>query len=236
MFETFLEWDREALVWLNMGGSHTPFLDFFMWMTTQIFIWLPAFLTFFYVVIKDKKKETLLVAGAVVLVFFLCDQLTSNILKPLIARPRPSRDPLVMELLQYVNDYRGGRFGFPSSHAANSFGFAMVTSLLFRYRWYTAVAFSWAALCTYTRLYLGVHFPSDILVGMITGILVGWFCYWLYRKVRKVMPQYASPIYSPSRETTLSGFTISRIWMVILSLFAVFFCIMSCAFQAVKFI
>jgi undecaprenyl-diphosphatase len=236
MLETLLEWDRIALIFLNMSGSHTPFLDFFMWMTTRIFIWLPAFLVFFYVIVKDKRKESLLILGSVIILFVLCDQITSSILKPLIARPRPSRDLAIMDFLQYVNDYRGGRFGFPSSHAANSFGFAMLTSLLLRYRWYTVVAFSWAALCTYTRLYLGVHYPSDILVGMILGVLIGWLCYLIYRKVRKLMPHFIKPIYVPSNHTTSSGYTITHIRFLILSLAAVLFCIISCAVQAAKFI
>ena len=238
MINSLLEWDKEMLVFLNMSGHHTSFMDFFMWMVTQTLIWLPAFLTFFYVVVKDKKREALLIIGIIILLFVLSDQISSSIIKPLVGRLRPGRDPSIMNLFQYVNDYRGGKFGFLSSHAANSFGFAMFSSLLFRYRWYTMGAFLWAALCAYSRLYLGVHFPLDIISGMLLGILIGWFCYWLYGKARQFVPQSNSNF--NQKNTTLanytkSNFSIKNIRLLLYSLGIILFCIVYAAFQARKF-
>ncbi len=238
MLESLLEWDREFLVFLNMSGNHTVFLDFFMWMVTQTFIWLPAFLAFFYVVVKGKKKEALLIVGVTILLFLLCDQISSSIIKPLVARPRPGKDPLVMDLLQYVNNYRGGRFGYLSSHAANTFGFAMFSSLLFKYRWYSIFAFLWAALCSYSRLYLGVHFPLDIISGMVLGLLIGWFCYWLVGRIRRFIPQSDTGL-NKNRivltNYTKSGFSVKNIWFLLYTLILTLFCITCFALQMRKF-
>lgn len=180
--DAIFSWDNAAMVIFNMGECHNAGLDFFMWMNSQILVWLPVLLMFIYVLVKNKKKEAFAILGFTILLFLLCDQISSSVMKPLFARPRPSRDPAVMDLLCYVNGYRGGKFGFPSSHAANSFGFALFSALLLRHRGYTIVALLWAGLCAYTRLYLGVHFPTDILCGTLLGVSVALFCFWLYRK------------------------------------------------------
>jgi len=238
MIDSLLEWDREMLVFLNMSGKHTVFLDFFMWMVSQVLIWIPAFLAFFYVVVKDKKREALLIMGITILLFLLCDQISASIIKPLVERPRPGKDPLVMDLLQYVNNYRAGQFGFPSSHATNSFGFALFTSLLFKYRWYTVFAFLWAALCSYSRLYLGVHFPLDILSGMLLGLLVGSFCYWLYGKTKRFVSQTDIGLSKNSILTTnytKSGFSVKGIWLLLYSLMVTLFCVVCFALQMRRF-
>ena len=237
MIEALLEWDREMLVFLNMSGKHTVFLDFFMWMVSQVLIWAPAFLAFFYIVVKDKKKEGLLIMGVTILLFILCDQISASILKPSIERLRPGKDPLVMDLLQYVNNYRAGTYGFPSSHAANSFGFALFSSLLLRYKWYTVFAFLWAVLCSYSRMYLGVHFPLDILSGMLLGLLIGSFCYWLYRRTKQFVPQVDSLSKNSvvSTNYTKSGFSIKSIWLLVYSLMVTLFCIVCFALQMRKF-
>ena len=235
MLESLLAWDREALVFLNMSGKHTVFLDFFMWMVTQVLIWVPVFLALFYVLVKDKKREALLIIGIIILLFVLCDQISASVLKPWIGRLRPGKDPYVMDLLQYVNDYRAGKHGFPSSHATNSFGFALFTSLLFKYRWYTLFAFSWAVLCAYTRLYLGVHFPLDIIAGMLLGMLIGGFCYWLYTKTKRFFEPQSSKSNIVSKGYTKSGFSIKNIWFLLYTLMVILFSIVCFALQMRKF-
>jgi len=238
MLESLLEWDKEALVLLNMSGKHTAFGDFFIWMSTQTITWVPAFLTFLYVVIKNKTRESLLLIGVIVILFVLCDQISSSVIKPLVARPRPSQDPLVMNLLQYVNDYRGGQFGFLSSHAANAFGFATFSALLFRYKWYSLFVFLWATLHSYTRLYLGVHFPLDIIAGILLGLLIGSICFWIYQKAKLFIPRYDNFSSIKNRQFakyTKTGFMITSIQLLLYSFSITLFCLLFCAWQMQKF-
>ncbi|MCB9017077.1 MAG: phosphatase PAP2 family protein [Paludibacteraceae bacterium] len=230
MMENILEWDRQMMVALNLSGSHTVFGDYFMWMTTQIFIWVPVVLMLLYVVCKNKGREAIPVILMIIAVFVLCDQVSSSIMKPLVARPRPGHDPLVMDLLQYVHDYRGGAFGFPSSHAANSFGFAMFSALLFRYRWYSLVVFVWATLCAYTRLYLGVHFPLDILTGISLGLLFGGLCYFIYCHFWN-NKKYQLSKHAIASTRTASGFEKSDLNRLLGVLLIVFFCIVFFAYK-----
>jgi undecaprenyl-diphosphatase len=228
MLETLMNLDRELMVALNLSGSHTTFMNGFFWMISQILIWLPAVLVLFYVLGKDKKKEAFLIVLSVALVFLLCDQISSGLMKPMLGRLRTGKDPLVMNLLEYVNNYRGGRFGFPSSHAANSFGFAMFTSLLFKHKPYTAAAFIWASLCAYSRIYLGVHYPGDIICGTLVGILCGLLVYRIYSFIRDKMRSGNRGWISDNY--TKSGYSVSDIHFVLMVLYATFALIPAIAF------
>lgn len=214
--EQLIELDRELMVLLNMSGAHCGFWDVFMWQTSQIAVWSPAILFLLYVLYKTKGKQALWIVLSIAVVFLLCDQLSSSLLKPWVARLRPSRDPMVMDLLQYVRDYRGGQFGFPSSHAANSFGFAVFTSLLFRYRFYTLFSLLWASACAYSRIYLGVHFPGDIIAGTALGISVGFLCYYCYRR------WLGEPFRSANSVYTTSGFLTADLRRLVYLLMGIF--------------
>lgn len=198
MVEKILVYERDLFFMLN--GSDSPFLDRFMWLYSGKAVWLP--LAFFILVVllyKKKWRESILILLAIVLVITLCDQFASHVCKPIFTRFRPTHHPDFMDQVKTVFDYRGGRYGFISSHAANAFGFATFMSLLFRYRLFTWTIFLWAALTAYTRVYLGVHFISDIVPGAIAGVFFGWLVYWLYVKVRPVVTgtnTNASELYS----------------------------------------
>lgn len=175
--------DRQLLLLLN-GEGH-PFLDAFMWLYSGKVIWIPAALAFVAYFFKKGWREGLLVLLFVVLVITLCDQISSSFFKPFFERLRPGRQPVLQDMLTYVNDYRGGKYGFISSHSANSIGFATFLSLLFRRQIVSFSLFAWAFLNAYTRLYLAVHFPGDVLVGGLVGLLVGLACYLGYLYVRQ---------------------------------------------------
>lgn len=183
MLEKILTFEHEAFLWLNSG--HTPYLDHFMWLYSGKAVWLPlAVFILFLLIYKKKWQEWLLILLSIVLVITLCDQFASHLCKPLFTRFRPTHHPDFMNQVQTVFNYRGGLYGFMSSHAANAFGFATFMALLFRHRLFTVTIFLWAFLTAYSRIYLGVHFISDIVPGAMIGLLFGYLVYRLYVKVR----------------------------------------------------
>ncbi len=188
--ETILEIDKDLLIWIN--SFHADWLDPAMLIITTTAFWTPLYLFFIFLIFKKMEPDAWLAMAGAALTILLADQITASLMKPFFQRLRPSQDPSVQNLLHLVTDfngeiYRGGLYGFASSHAANTFGTATFMWLLFkdRTRW-MALAFVWAASMTYTRLYLGVHFPGDILVGATIGVLSGIvgfrFFGWLKRK------------------------------------------------------
>lgn len=215
MLENVLAFERETFLWLN--GSHTPYLDRFMWLYSGKAVWLPlAAFILFLLVYKKKWREWILILLSIVLVIALCDQFASHLCKPLFTRFRPTHHPDFMNEVQTVFGYRGGLYGFMSSHAANAFGFATFITLLFRNKWFTATIFFWAILTSYSRIYLGVHFISDIIPGALVGILFGYGVYRLYVKVRsevipgaRLLPPDA--LYSNLRKRMV----IAAIWLTI---------------------
>jgi len=182
MLEKILDYERALFLQLN--SAHSPFGDQFMWLYSGMIFWMPlaiAFLIILFYANRKRWKETLLVFVAIALVITLCDQFTSSFCKPFFARFRPTYHPDFMNDVTTVFDYRGGRYGFISGHAANGFGFATVTALIFRNKVYTVLLFLWATVSAYSRIYLGVHFISDIVPGIVTGLFFGWMGFQLFK-------------------------------------------------------
>ncbi|MBT1700678.1 phosphatase PAP2 family protein [Fulvivirgaceae bacterium PWU4] len=199
MIDQLLELDREIFLYLN--GFHTPWLDPIMLFITETLSWLPLHLFLLYLIFKDHQKKGWLVLIGLVLTIVLADQVTSTLMKPYFARFRPSHEPALQSLVHIVNGYKGGKFGFASSHAANTFGVANFLFLLFgKTRKWIVMLFLWAALVTYSRIYLGVHYPGDILVGALVGMLSAMASFWFYRWLKKIYDnrkKQASPSGSP---------------------------------------
>ncbi|MCQ2113577.1 MAG: phosphatase PAP2 family protein [Bacteroidaceae bacterium] len=185
--------DNELIIAFNSNGN--PVWDVFWWIYTSAYAWIPlAFVLLFYICYfqirnsvrsnqKEAWKQVAFATLAFAFMFLLCDQIPASVIKPLVARLRPSHNPDLMGRLTLINGYTGGLFGFPSNHACNDFGCAMLLTLFFR-RWKTScVAFLWAAGSCYSRMYLGVHYPTDILVGALLGVLFAFIVYRLYRKI-----------------------------------------------------
>ena len=149
---------------------------------TKTSTWIPLGILLLYVLMRMKDwKNALLVILCVAIAITLADQMASGIFKPLVARLRPSHNPELQGVIDLVGDYRGGKYGFFSSHAANTCAVAIFLSLLFRKRVFTVAICSWAMVNSWTRLYLGVHYVGDIMVGLIWGAFVGWMVFRLYR-------------------------------------------------------
>ncbi len=182
MIEKILTLDRSLFLFLN--GSDSLYLDGLMWTATQTVTWVLVIAGLIYLVFRNNSfAEALLITVAAVLVIVIADQFSSSFCKPFFQRFRPAREPEIAHLVDIVNGYKGGLYGFFSSHAANTFGTATFFTLLIRNCKVSSCLFLWAVLSSYSRIYLGVHYPGDILAGILWGVLTGTFMYYLCRYV-----------------------------------------------------
>lgn len=223
LVEQILPYERGAFLWLN--EFHNVFWDSFMWMYSGKATWIPLVLVgigvFFY---KTKWKQAVLLLFCMVLLGTLCDQLSAGVIKPIFERLRPSHHPDFKEYVNIVNNYRGGRFGFISAHAANGFGIAMFLSLLFKYRRFTIVIFLWATLTSYSRIYLGVHFISDIVGGMLLGSIVGFLVYLLFQYGRVLfLKQSPEEVKVPAYSRLRANIVCATILVIVITLFIISF-------------
>jgi undecaprenyl-diphosphatase len=158
-----------------------------MWFLSSKEIWIPLYAAIIFYFYKGKDwRQGIFVHLATILLIVLCDQISASVCKPLFERLRPTWDPMICDLVHTVNGKRGGTFGFVSSHATNVFGLATFTSFLFKKRVFTIFIFLWAVAISYSRIYLGVHFPGDVIFGSILGIVLGIIVYKLLRRFTDV--------------------------------------------------
>ena len=182
--EEIIQFDKQLLLMVN--GSDSVFLDYVVMTLTNARTWIPLYLGLFYVVVMTHKpnwREILLVLAASGLCVLLAGTVDDEIVKPLVARWRPTHDPEIGSLVDVVDGYRGGNYGFFSAHASNTFSIALFFSLLMRHKLFVAFMVSWSLVNCWTRMYLGVHYPGDITVGLLWGALVGYSVYRLYCRV-----------------------------------------------------
>ena len=176
--------DTDALLAVN--GLHDTFQDMLWWMVSAKWASLLLVLALIWILLHQNRRHALLVLAMIAIAILISDQVSSGLIKHLVERLRPTHDPSLGDAVHIVNGYRGGMYGFVSSHAANSFAVATFLALLMRHRLVTCSLFAWAALQCYSRVYLGVHYPGDILggilVGVLAGILVSYLMRWIQRR------------------------------------------------------
>ncbi len=170
--------DKQWLLLIN--SMYSQFGDAFFYMFTQTITWVPLYVVIAWAFLRHQGAKGIVSILFIALVITLCDQIASSIFKDLFERFRPSHDPVLKNLVHIVADKRGGLYGFFSSHAANSFGLAFFTILIFRNYVYTISILIWAILNSYSRIYLGLHFPGDILAGLLCGLIVALLMYQVY--------------------------------------------------------
>lgn len=211
-----------------MAVNH--FFDYLALISTSTVTWIPLLLLLLYLIIRNNDLRgicgTML---ALIVCVLLADQVASTIFKPMVGRFRPTQDPYIMYMVDVVNGYRGGKYGFFSSHAANTMAIATFLSLMVRDRTLTIWLYSWALLNCWTRVYLGVHYIGDLTVGTLWGITVGYMVYKLWlrycpgveaRRLRyAIRPNFTSGGFSiGSTHLLISGIAATYVAIVCIAL------------------
>lgn len=165
--------DRSLFLLIN--GSHAPWLDSVMWFLSEKFVWIPfyLFLLISLMIHYGWKRTLIWIIPAVAITITLCDQVSVKLFKEVFERYRPCHNIELSSLVHLVDNHCGGQFGFVSSHAANSFGLATFVLLLTKWRPLAITMIIWAVMVSYSRIYLGVHYPGDVIGGAILGVLIG---------------------------------------------------------------
>lgn len=191
-YSTLYAADKTLLMVFN--GSHCPFVDRLAVTLTCGYMWIPLYIALLLLVINNHKTvvQISLVIGMALLAIVLSEGMADLIVKPLVARLRPIHDTLMQDCVQVVNNYRAEGYSFFSAHASNTMAVAVFFSLLVKDRLFACILIVWALVNCWTRLYLGVHYPSDIIVGMVWGSVSGLFAYTMYNKVKDTRSVRAS--------------------------------------------
>ncbi|MFD2033764.1 phosphatase PAP2 family protein [Belliella marina] len=186
MIESLRAWDENLFIYLN--GFHIDFLDPIVFQLTQTWPWIPLYLFLIYLIVKKFGKESWWVMISIGLTILFADQFTSGFMKPFFERLRPCHDPMWEGIIHNFGKC-GGSYGFASSHSSNSFGIATIMTLTLSDR-YKAVKwlFLWAALFSYTRIYLGVHYPADVLVGAFVGVISAYISFYIGSFIKSKVP------------------------------------------------
>lgn len=228
--------ETDRLATLSVNGSDSLFWDGVAQIYTTVYVWIPLALVAIFLIIRNiTPRRIVLVLLFIALTVLLCDQLSSSLAKPLFQRLRPTHDPYILNMIDTVNGYRGGRYGFFSGHAANSFGIAVLFTWIVKDKWFGISVIIWAIINSLIRCYLGVHFVGDILVGALVGILVGSLNYWIYSRITR-NDSKRRPSHDSNLLYTSSGFMRSDVLTFLSVLFGTYSLILvgSCIMQGIS--
>lgn len=175
--------DNSIVVAIN--DCHSQFLDNVIFIITDFWFFVGVVCCIFaYSFCRYKYQKAILFCALLLVTVGCADYLCASIIRPLVQQLRPTNpDNPIHTMLHLVNGYTGGKYGFPSCHAANSFAIAVFASLWFRKKWIALILIGWALLECYTRLYLGVHYPSDIVFGIAIGSMIAYIIYRLSKRI-----------------------------------------------------
>lgn len=192
--------DLDSQLLLAINGLHNPYFDTFMYAYSGKWIWIPMYAALVYVLFRNLSwRVALACLVGVALTITFADQIGASVIRPWVERLRPANleNPL-SEYVHIVNGYRGGSYGFPSCHAANTFGLTFYLMFLIHRRGFTLFMCAWALLTCYSRSYLGVHYPGDLLAGALLGLCGAALMYGLFRwLVGYRRPQHFKDLWVP---------------------------------------
>ncbi|RLD45002.1 MAG: phosphatase PAP2 family protein [Bacteroidetes bacterium] len=177
-------------LFLSINGWHNSFFDGLMLFVSAKLSWLPLYIFLLYLIIRQFRWRSLLILGFIGLLILAADQLSVHAFKNTFQRLRPCHNE-ELKLLTHTVKNCGGQFGFVSSHATNSFALLVFISLLLKrfYKWLPPALLVWGTVIAYSRVYLGVHYPGDVLGGALLGAGIGWMLYFVYQQVElKIYP------------------------------------------------
>ncbi|MFC2151227.1 phosphatase PAP2 family protein [Bacteroidota bacterium] len=178
MLEFLNNIDTQLFIFLN--GINSPFWDKIMWWISGTKFWIPMYAIIIGYIIYKFRWKAIITLVFIAIVVTLADQISVHGFKEVFQRLRPCHTPELQDIVHKVNDKCGGKFGFVSSHAANTFAVAFFLTKLFKNKYFSIFIFIWASVVSYSRIYLGVHFPFDVLGGAILGCIIGISIYYAH--------------------------------------------------------
>lgn len=187
MIESIINIDKK--IFLALNGLHSPFFDNIMWLISHKYTWIPFYIVLLFILWRKFKNHTLIILFFVGLLVALTDLVSVHAFKNVFMRFRPTHDSSIQDIVHTVNNYFGGKYGFVSSHAANSFGLAMFLTFFFKntHKKLVWILWIWAIIVSYSRIYLGVHFPGDVICGGLVGVTLACIVFLLYKLYSKTV-------------------------------------------------